>query len=225
MSPANNSPVWRNVVSNILERYFEEDVHFSTQGKHRVPRFLLNDLTRYWRTICVDYAAKHRQQDGKKWALRNAKIRFSRKLLYAAGLAFCLSCEVDPPEKAHEDLFGIRTDYGVQPFIESALQFARTPPLEYLAAFTETYVEDPIRRARIASKIFGSYNNWLILLNNKAARNSLENLDHSGASGNLYFEKVRTSSSNFASGLRELFFNRDTDQDPIATLSLNYVGF
>jgi hypothetical protein len=125
-SPTDSSLVWTNVVSNILERYFEEDVHFSPKGKRRVPRFLLNDLTRYWRTICVDYAAKHREQDGKKWAMRNAKIRFSRKLLYAAGLAFCLSCELDPPTNVHKDLFGAHPDYSAQPFIESAIRFA--PP-------------------------------------------------------------------------------------------------
>src|SRR5665213_3573834 len=61
LSPANNQPVWDNIVSNILERYFEEDVHFRPGGKSRVPRFLLNDLTRYWRTICVDYAEKYRK--------------------------------------------------------------------------------------------------------------------------------------------------------------------
>ena len=213
------------MVSNILERYFEEDVHFSPKGKHRVPRFLLNDLTRYWRTICVDYAAKYQQQDGKKWALRNAKLRFSRKLLYAAGLAFCLSCELDPPKKVHKDLFGFHSDNSAQPFIESALQFALTPPLEYLAAFIETYVQDAARRKRIAKKIFGSYNEWLILLNSKTARDSLEKLSHSNAGGNQYFTKVRDQAPIFASGLRELFFNRESDKDPIAKLSLNYVGF
>jgi hypothetical protein len=212
-------------VSNILERYFEEDVHFSPEGKCRVPRFLLNDLTRYWRTICVDYAAKYRQQDGKKWALRNAKIRFSRKLLYAAGLAFCLSCELDPPKNVHQDLFGLHPDNSARPFIESALRFARTPPLEYLAAFVEAYVQEPNKRKKIAKKIFGSYNKWLILLNDQQARNALEKLQHSDASGNRYFEKVRDNGSQFASGLRELFFNRDSDTDPIAKLSLNYVGF
>jgi hypothetical protein len=225
VSPAKDSVVWRNVVSNILERYFEEDVHFSPKGKRRVPRFLLNDLTRYWRTICVDYAAKYRQQDGKKWALRNAKIRFSRKLLYAAGLAFCLSCELAPPREVHKDLFGLHPDNSARPFIESALQFALTPPLEYLAAFIEAYVPDTAKRRRIAKKIFGSYNEWLILLNNQTARDSLEKLHHSDAGENLYFKKVRDKGSVFASGLRELFFNRESDKDPIANLSLDYVGF
>lgn len=220
-----SSQVWTNVVSNILERYFEEDVHFSPTGKRRVPRFLLNDLTRYWRTICVDYAAKCRVQDGKKWALRNAKIRFSRKLLFAAGLAFCLSCQLDPPEDDQADLFGIHSTHGAQPYIDSALKFANTPPLEYLAAFVMAYVKDAARRKRIARKIFGSYNEWLLLLNNNAARTSLESLRHDEAKGNPYFEQVRKNGRQFASGLRELFFNRDRDTDPIANLSLDYVGF
>ncbi len=225
LSPANASHVWNNIVSNILERYFEEDVHFSPKGKHRVPRFLLNDLTRYWRTICVDYAAKYRQQDGKKWALRNAKMRFSRKLLYAAGLAFCLSCEIDPPNNIHRDLFGLHQDQTAEPFIESALRFASTPPLEYLGRFIEAYIKNPQRRRKIAKKIFGSYNQWLLLMNDPHARTSLENLRHGEVKGNMYFERVRKDSSVFASGLRELFFNRDKDADPIANLSLNYVGF
>lgn len=225
LSEVDASPVWGNVVSNILKRYFEEEVHFSPKGERTVPRFLLNDLTRYWRTICVDYAAKYREQDGKKWALRNAKIRFSRKLLYAAGLAFCFSCELDPPQKIHQDLFGMHQDNSAEPFIESALKFAQTPPLEYLAAFVEAFVENSQRREQIFRKIFGSYNEWLNLLNDKSVRDSLEKINHSDAAGNPYFEKVRENSSEFASGLRELFFNRDYDTDHIANLSLEYVGF
>src|SRR5258708_6840193 len=114
--------IWGNVVKNILKRYFEEDVHFRPR-KHRVPRFLLNDITRYWRTICVDYAAKHREQDGKKWALRNAKIRLSRKLLFAAGVAFCFDCQLTATSTN-----GKRGTPNVQAFIQSAVQFARTPP-------------------------------------------------------------------------------------------------
>jgi hypothetical protein len=219
------SLVWENVVGNILKRYFEEDVHFRAKGGQRVPRFLLNDLTRYWRTICVDYAAKYREEDGKKWALRNAKIRFSRKLLYAAGLAFCLSCELNPPKKVHQDLFGVYSDQSVEPFIESALKFARTPPLEYLAAFVESFVEDQGKRQRIALNIFGAYNEWLLLLNDKAAREELAGLRHDEAGASRYFKRVRKHSAEFASGLRELFFNREKDSDPIANLSLDYVGF
>lgn len=218
--------VWGNVISNILKRYFEVDVHFvPDSGEGRVPRFLLNDLTRYWRTICVDYAAKYREQDGKKWALRNAKLRFSRKLLYAAGLAFCLSCQLKPPRKIHEDLFGIHLDNSAEPYRDMAFNFAQTPPLEYLAAFVEEFVEDPERQKRIAKKIFGSYDKWLAMLNDNVVRSSLEILQHEEAEANEYFQEIRVIGSAFASGLREVFFSRDTDADPVANLSLDYVGF
>lgn len=225
LNPSRVSPqVWNNVMSNILERYFEQDVHFSPTGSCRVPRFLLNDLTRYWRTICVDYAAKHREQDGKKWALRNAKLRLSRKLIYASGLALCLSCELDPPKES--GLFAGQFPAGPSAFIAAAIQFAQTPSLEYLAAFVHAFVKGPAKRRKIARLIFGSYNEWLLLMADKKVRARLENLSHEQAKGDVTFEKVRALGEDFASGLQLLFFNRDrNEKDPIANLSLDYVGF
>lgn len=211
-------------MSNILERYFEQDVHFSVSGKCRVPRFLLNDLTRYWRTICVDYAAKHREQDGKKWALRNAKLRLSRKLIYASGLAFCFSCELDPP-KEDAGLFGDHFSTKPQAFISAAIRFAQTPSLEYLAAFVVAFVENPAKRRKVAKLIFGSYNDWLLMKADKKTRESLATLTHEEAQGDVNFEKVRSIGADFSKGLKMLFFNREEDADPIADLSLDYVGF
>ncbi len=219
-------PVWENVLSNILERYFEEDVHF-TPGRRSIPRFLLNDLTRYWRTICVDYAAKHREQDGKKWAIRNAKLRFSRKLIFASGLAFCLSCQLNPPDHAHPDIFGGVYDEGSGPAIRRATTFARTPSLEYLAAFVDSFVTDPAKKKRVAELIFGNYDWWLRTIAADSSRMELEQLGALAASQCKVFQEVRNHSKEFAKGLELLFFNRDRDQesDSIANVALQYVGF
>jgi hypothetical protein len=225
-SADSSAAVWENVLGNILERYFEEDVHF-TPGKRSVPRFLLNDLTRYWRTVCVDYAAKHWEQDGKKWAIRNAKLRFSRKLIYASGLAFCISCQLDPPSSAHTNLFGEMQDESSLPFIERAKAFARTPALEYLAAFVDSFVSDPAKKKGIAQYLFGSYDWWLKTLNMEASRKELEDLDSSDVANCAVFQDVRQHSRDFAKGLELLFFGREREQelDSIANVAIQYVGF
>jgi hypothetical protein len=225
--------VWDSVIRCILERYFEEDVHFSPAAARKVPRFLLNDLTRYWRTIGVDYAAKHVEQDGHKWAIRNAKLRFSRKLLYAAGLAFCFACHLDPPvsrRNAQPDLFSFAEGDSPEPastapFIASAVAFAGTPPLEFLAAFVDAFVSDSSKRQTISRRLFGTYNAWLTLLGDDAKRKRLESLGHDQAASDAEFQEIRRMSAEFSKGLQLLFFSRDSDPDPIAQLSLEYVAF
>lgn len=58
--------------------------------KGGVPRFLLNDIVRYWRTLAVDYQAKRWNALSPSWGLRYIKLLISRKLAYAGTIASLL---------------------------------------------------------------------------------------------------------------------------------------
>jgi hypothetical protein len=66
--------------SQIIRRYIRETI-----TDHQLIRFFLNDLIRYYRTICVDFEFKT-VEVGKDWGTRNLKLIFPRKLLYFSGI-------------------------------------------------------------------------------------------------------------------------------------------
>lgn len=78
----------QSLLGAIVDRYL---VDYATP-KPGVPRFLLNDVVRYWRTIAVDYQAKRWEVARPDWGLRYLKLRVSRKLTFAATLAVVLLC-------------------------------------------------------------------------------------------------------------------------------------
>lgn len=79
----------RTLIEKIVERYLSDRIN----PKSTVPRFLLNDVVRYWRTIAVDYQAKRWEGRAKNWGLRYLKLIISRKIAFAGTLTSLLLAE------------------------------------------------------------------------------------------------------------------------------------
>lgn len=211
--PVGKREAYDRVRRQILNRYIRDDrglVYAS--GRSRVPRFLLNDLTRYWRTVTVDFVYKQRAEDGKKWALRNAKLRMSRKLIFASGLLRCFFCQLDPNAAAARDALGPPhfDTTKILTYLEDEL---RQTPLDLLArAARRTAIETPTK-----VKLFDSYNRFLDVLDDGEKRGELENLKESDIETSVVWKEISELSRGFHSGLLELFFGKDKELCDIST--------
>lgn len=166
---------------------------------YRPPRFLLNDLARYWRTICVDFEGKQRDS-GDRWALRAAKLRTSRKLLYASGLLPVLECH---------DLTAA----------EMRIWLAETfaaPPVDRIAdAFLRHEAYDPGVRTLTA------YDRFLGRLDDEAFRDELRGLARGEESRSAAWTEARRLGRQIEEGLLALLYDRDA----LARLVRQYATF
>jgi hypothetical protein len=177
------STFYSAVMTALLERYLDQSV-----SDYRVPRFLLNDVIRYWRTICVDFAAKeHRGPD--KWAVRNAKLRTSRKLLFCGAMLPCFACA------------GLRRNEMIA-FLASQLAM---PPTDRVAqAFLENDAADWGGRA------LGAYDDFLGLLDDPDIRDELSSLSREDSLHSEPFAETKRLGELLEQGLLALMFESST---------------
>ena len=170
-------------IAAVLARYLSEPVK-----PYRPPRFLLNDLVRYWRTICVDFEGKGgRGGDDPKWATRNAKLRTSRKLLFAGGLVTVLLCQL----KSDVEMPGFLTRW-----------FDATPSDRLAAAFIYAGLEEAGARA------LTFYDRWLGLIADGRVREALRAVTFDTRDESELFAEIRNIGVGFQRGLDALLFGR-----------------
>jgi len=192
---------YERVIRAVINRYLEEDVHPLTRNSkgYRVPRFLLNDIVRFWRTMAVDFASKQRDRAGEGWGLRNAKLRMSRKLIFASGLLVCFSAtlDMDLNDQISTDKDAIKLK-----LVNHIRDRVRLTPLQILAKSIEQYgVPYPT-----AKELFGAYAEFLELLNDGESRDALKALRASDSRTDATFGRVRDMSRAFESALDQVFF-------------------
>jgi predicted nucleotidyltransferase len=207
---------YRRVVRNILNRYLLEDRGFWRGSGHRVPRFLQNDFARYWRTMAVDFAYKLRTRSGKGWAIRNIKLRMSRKLIYVSGLLACFRCHLDYSPSEREKIF--RDPNRRQEVIERLEAIFRLTPLEIVASVLTRYRHFD----GAANKILNSYDEFVGILSDADARTRLEQLSEADADTDAIYQRARDLSHTFRDGLLEFFFDPKSEMDE---LTKNYGVF
>jgi len=190
----------------ILDRYVEDDAGFvSAEGSpFKVPRFLLNDIVRFWRTMAVDYAAKRAERADDRWALRNAKLRMSRKLLFVAGLLLCFSVELHPSEDIAEP--ATEPEQYRRSLVSHLLRFVGVPPLELLAQTLA--LQERVETVRL---IFDSYDEFLSII--ESQRDHLSSLPPLASRADVTFGRIREISHAFQRGLSQLFFEREDLRD------------
>jgi len=196
--------VRERVILQLLKRYVEDDYGYRPSAGWRpyVPRFFLNDVVRYWRTMAVDFAAKRRERAGRGWAIRNLKLRMSRKLLFVAGLSMALSCKLRPSTRLTETF---ESDEQFCSAMTGHLQeLADKTPLEILAQWCIDFSAHGA-----AVEIFGSYDRFLELLADESSRKHLETLSVEAAQADDLFARAREIAREYQEGLTRLFFATD----------------
>lgn len=173
----------------VFERVKDDVLAAYLQGLKRdylPPRFLLNDVIRYWRTIAVDFEAKHRNRRGLEWGLRNAKLRASRPMLFAAGMLPVLEC--------HRLRFA-----EFAPFL--AEQFEAVPADRIAACFLRHERQDAGARALAA------YDGFVAMLDDGAARSELEDLAVADRDRSAAFHEAKRLGTEIRNALLSLFLD------------------
>ena len=204
-SPVGRPEAYERVLKNVLQRYINEDDGFRRgSGKYHVPRFLQNDFARYWRTMAVDFAYKRRSRFGHGAAMRNFKLRMSRKLIYVSGLLTCFSCELKLSNRPR--LFACPAPPGAPECVACLRDVLRQTPLEILAT---TLLAFP-HLDGTAHRLFDAYDRFLGMLAEKETRYYLEDLPLDPRPQEATWDEARRITHEFRDALLEMFFDEQS---------------
>jgi predicted nucleotidyltransferase len=215
--PVGDDAAFNRVRNNVLKRYLEEDLGlWRPSTTNKVPHFLLNDFARYWRTMAVDFADKQHDRFHEGFALRNIKLRLSRKLLYVSGLLACFRCQLDfPNESERIEFFSRENSVAVVAYLRRHLDKS---PLDITAETLSRFAGKP----RAVREIFNSYDDFLGVLSDESKREHLEDLTPGQLGDDPLYAEARKISHRFRDAVHSIFLSPD---NPIGELTIRYGVF
>ncbi len=175
---------FRDYQRKLLRRYLKP-----SSPQARIPRFLLNDIIRYYRTMTTDFEHKVSGQN-KPWGLRNIKLRFSRKLIYFGGVVVAAELH----DLDHESK------------IEKASELFSMPVLKRMA------IVDGMDRA---ASVYQIYDQFIAALSNPSTREALKVVEKDSREESAEFQRLRALSGRFTDELHQWLTNRYSSDHPI----------
>lgn len=185
-----------STIRRIIERYCGAYApsHRKEGDPVAVPRFLVNDVIRYWRTIAVDFEAKRWRNPKSGWGLRYAKLLTARKIMFAGSLiGYLLSgfylnkTSLTDTDKRHQGLI----DY-------LCAQSEKTPVARLAAAYPALSEESKV----VLTNVLLLYDKIMGLLDSPGSKKKLK----AGSSEDVMNELVGLA-DELQKGLEAVFFD------------------
>jgi hypothetical protein len=162
--------------------------------------------------MAVDFAYKLRTRSGEGWAIRNIKLRMSRKLLYVSGLLACFRCHLDFGDQQRAYIFD---DAGARlEVVDLVYLIFRDTPLDIIATFAleHRHLDDT------SARLFGAYDEFMGILRDPEQREHLTKLPEASADSDERYQRARGLSHQFREAVLDLFFDEKTGLYPLTRL-------
>ena len=171
--PILGRPVYEKTIDSVVSEYWRD---YPQNSSNFLPVFLMNDILRFWKTLCLNYEERTAQQKATKAGkrrLHNYKLKHSRLLTCYSGIIYLQAIlhrdkgTVSPdavmqmvslsPTKRLEQVAELKPDAepGVQKILDNYSKFLEICDVEK-AELEEKFVEPEFKKARLTeAKQFG----------------------------------------------------------------------
>jgi len=178
--PIYNKKMYDDIVKKVIEKYLSLNIEDTT--KECV--FLLNDIIKYFRSICVNYQFRFWREE-EKWVIRNIKLRHSRVVMYGGLLLLILNACKKTEENDNKFTY-----------ISSLIDLT---PLEKIVHVYQDNNDMSFKR------VLGIYNTFMRKLSDKDIREALH-VDYEDRYDNPYYSELKVTSDALQTELTRFIF-------------------